>query len=104
MGRLGQRVFADLLRARGRAGSRGIYRAASINIDQIEPLMARKVSLAVVALGGDKGFGAKVGETVRVVASHVEAAVQPDCGHFLPEEAPDAVIKQILAIAARTRS
>jgi pimeloyl-ACP methyl ester carboxylesterase len=39
-----------------------------------------------------------------MVALHVEASVQFDCGHFLPEEAPDAVIKQILAMAARTRS
>jgi pimeloyl-ACP methyl ester carboxylesterase len=82
----------------------GIYRTAFISIDQTEPLMARKVTVPVVALGGEKGLGAKVGETVRMVAAHVEAAVQPDCGHFLPEEAPDAVIKQILAMAARTRS
>ena len=27
-----------------------------------------------------------------------------DCGHFLPEEAPNAVITQILAMAARKRS
>jgi hypothetical protein len=33
---------------------------------------------------------------VRMVVMHVEGTVQPDCGHFLPEEAPDAVIKQIL--------
>jgi hypothetical protein len=41
---------------------------------------------------------------VRMVATHVEATVQPDCGRFLPEEAPDVVTKQVLAMAARTRS
>jgi pimeloyl-ACP methyl ester carboxylesterase len=52
-------------------------------------------------MGGENGLGAKVGEMVRMEVLHVEAS---DCGHFLADEAPDAVIKQILAVAARTRS
>jgi hypothetical protein len=56
----------------------GIYRTAFISISQTEPLMARKVTVPVVALGGEKGLGAKVGEAVRMVAADVEAAVQPD--------------------------
>jgi pimeloyl-ACP methyl ester carboxylesterase len=88
----------------GVLGSMGIYRTAFISISQTEPLMARKVTVPVVALDGEKGLGAKVGEMVRMVATHVEATVRPDCGHFLPEEAPDVVTKQVLAMAARTRS
>ena len=57
----------------GVLGSMGIYRTAFINIDQTEPLMVRKVTVPVVALGGEKGLGAKVGEMVKMVAETVEA-------------------------------
>jgi hypothetical protein len=56
----------------------GIYRTAFINIDQTEPLMLRKVTVPVVALGGEKGLGAKVGEMVKMVAETVEAHDRPD--------------------------
>jgi hypothetical protein len=52
-------------------GSMGIYRTAFISIGQTEPLMARKMTVRLVVLGGEKGPGAKVGEMVRMVATHV---------------------------------
>jgi pimeloyl-ACP methyl ester carboxylesterase len=55
----------------------------------------------VVALGGEKGLGAKVGEMVAMVADHVEAHTLADCGHFMTEERPAFVIEHILAISAR---
>jgi hypothetical protein len=33
----------------------GIYRAAFASIDQTEPLMAAKITVPVVALGGERG-------------------------------------------------
>ena len=86
----------------GVLGSTGIYRTAFINIDQTEPLMVRKVTVPVVALGGEKGLSAKVGEMVKMVAETVEAHTLKDCGHFIPEEAPAAVVKHILGMTART--
>jgi hypothetical protein len=47
---------------------------------------------------------AKVGEMAQMVATDVKATMQPDRCAFLPEEAPDAVIKQTLAMAARIHS
>jgi pimeloyl-ACP methyl ester carboxylesterase len=81
----------------------GFLRTAFISIGQTEPLMARKITVRLVVLGGEKGPGAKVGEMVRMVATHAEVSVRLDCGHFLPKEAPDAMIEQI-AMAAQTRS
>jgi hypothetical protein len=46
----------------------GIYRAAFASIDQTEPLMAAKITVPVVALGGEKGLGDKVGNMVAMVA------------------------------------
>jgi pimeloyl-ACP methyl ester carboxylesterase len=86
----------------GVLGSMGIYRAAFVSIDQTEPLTHAKLSVPTVALGGEKGLGAKVGEMIAMVAEHVEAHTLADCGHFMPEERPAFVIEQILSISART--
>lgn len=88
----------------GVLGSLGIYRAAFTSIEQTEPLMAAKITPPVMAMGGEKGLGAKVGEAVRLVAQNVEASVETNCGHFMPEEAPKAVIDRILEMAARIRN
>jgi pimeloyl-ACP methyl ester carboxylesterase len=88
----------------GVLGSMGIYRAAFASIDQTEPLMAAKISVPVVALGGEKGLGDKVGEMVAMVAENVEAHTLAGCGHFMNEERPEFVVEQILALAAKTHA
>lgn len=85
----------------GVLGAMGIYRAAFTSIAQTEPLRQKKVTVPVVALGGEKGLGAKVGEMVRMVAENVEAETLSGCGHFVPEECPDAVIRRVLGMAAK---
>ena len=86
----------------GVLGAMGVYRAAFTTIAQTEPLMRAKIDTPVVAMGGEHGLGAKVGEMVGLVANRVDAMTLEGCGHFLPEECPDAVIRQILAMAAGT--
>lgn len=87
----------------GVIGAMGVYRAAFTSIRQTEPLTRHKVRVPVTALGGSaNGLGDKVGEMVKLVAEHVETHTFPDSGHFLPEEQPDAVVKHILAMAAKT--
>jgi pimeloyl-ACP methyl ester carboxylesterase len=92
------RTFAG---AEGVLGSMGIYRAAFASIAQTEPLMVDKVTVPVVALGGEKGLGAKVGEMVAMVAADVEAHTLGGCGHFMTEERPAFVIDHIRALGAR---
>jgi pimeloyl-ACP methyl ester carboxylesterase len=84
----------------GVLGALGIYRAAFTSIEQTEPLMITKVTVPVVAIGGVKGLGDKVGEMVRLVASSVTAETLSESGHFVPEEAPDAIIRHVRAMAA----
>lgn len=87
-------------------GAMGVYRAAFATIDQTEPLARKpltrnKVRVPVVTLGGAKGLGAHVHEMVKLVADPVDGGIVADCGHFLPEEQPDEVVRQVLAMMAR---
>jgi pimeloyl-ACP methyl ester carboxylesterase len=47
-----------------------------------------KLSMAVLALGGDHSFGAQMGDIMRLVASNVTTGVIRDSGHWVMEEQP----------------
>ena len=88
----------------GVLGAMGVYRAAFTSIEQTEPLAGlsgNRVKVPVVALGGVKGLGERVLAMVKMVAQDVEGGVIADCGHFLPEERPEEVVRQVLAMAAK---
>jgi pimeloyl-ACP methyl ester carboxylesterase len=89
----------------GVLGAMGVYRAAFTSIEQTEPLarslVGHKVSIPVVALGGERGLGANVEKMLKLVAKDVVAEVVLGCGHFLPEECPEAVVRHIVAMAAK---
>ena len=80
----------------------GVYRAAFTSIDQTEPLTERQVRVPVIAIGGEEGLGAQVGDMVAMVAADVDAQVLPGCGHFVAEERPDDVVRRILTLTGRT--
>ena len=88
----------------GVLGTLGVYRAAFATIDQTEPLQKNKVKVPLIALGGEKGLGAKVQEMVKAVAANVDGSVLPDCGHFIPEEAPREVVRNIQALVEKRSS
>ncbi len=92
------RTFAG---TEGVLGSMGIYRATFATIEQTETLLANKIRIPVVALGGENGLGAKVGEAVAMVAENVETHTLAGGGHFMPEEHPGFVIEHILSLCAR---
>ena len=93
------RTFAG---ADGVLGALGIYRAAFTSIEQTEPLTTNPVTVPIVAIGGVKGLGDKVGDMVRRVAADVTAETLTNAGHFVPEEAPEAVIRHIAALTIAT--
>ncbi len=85
----------------GVLGAMGVYRAAFTSIEQTTPLVKNKIKVPVIALGGEKGLGAKIGEMMSLVAENVTKHVFPDSGHFLPEERPDEIVQQIYAITGK---
>jgi pimeloyl-ACP methyl ester carboxylesterase len=38
---------------------------------------------------------------VRIVAKNVEGGVVGDCGHFIPEEKPDEVVRRVLTMTGK---
>ncbi len=90
----------------GVLGAMGVYRAAFTSIKQTEPLAGlltgHKVTVPVVALGGEKGLGDKVLMMAKLVAKDVEGETVADCGHFLPEEHLEVVVRHIKALHAKT--
>jgi pimeloyl-ACP methyl ester carboxylesterase len=54
-----------------------------------------KLTIPVLAVGGDKSFGAALADEVRVVATDVTPAVIQNSGHWIMEEQPAAAVMLI---------
>ncbi|MFZ6765689.1 alpha/beta fold hydrolase [Undibacterium sp. Di26W] len=55
-----------------------------------------KLNMPVLAIGGEKSFGANEAAVMRNAATNVAEKVIPSAGHWLMEEAPDATIQAVL--------
>jgi pimeloyl-ACP methyl ester carboxylesterase len=85
----------------GVLGAMGVYRAAFTTMEQTAPLTKHKVQVPVVALGGEKAQGVAIRKMVEMVAEHVEGGSIADCGHFVPEERPEEIVRYVLALTAQ---
>jgi pimeloyl-ACP methyl ester carboxylesterase len=55
----------------------------------------------VVALGGEKAQGVQFRKMVETVAQNVDGGSIADCGHFVPEERPDEILRHVLAMTKK---
>ena len=92
------RTFSD---RDGVLGAMGVYRAAFTTIEQTEPLTRKKVRVPVVVIGGEKGLGSRIRPMVEMVAENVTGESVSNCGHFVPEECPDEIVRRILAVTGK---
>ena len=53
---------------------------------------ARRFPLGVLAIGGERSYGEHVAEAMRLVADDVQSVVIAGAGHWVAEEAPDALL------------
>ncbi|WP_050861274.1 alpha/beta fold hydrolase [Enterobacter cloacae] len=68
------------------------YRAAALSAAQNRALSEQgKLSVPVLALSADQGSIPDMASPLRAFAAHVDGRVIPRCGHFQPEEQPQAV-------------
>ena len=74
-------------------------------IDNKAFLERGKLKMPVLAVGGEKSFGATMAVVMRAVAMDVREAVIPNSGHWLMEEQPKATIETIeLFLSGRDKS
>jgi pimeloyl-ACP methyl ester carboxylesterase len=68
------------------------YRAIFDSIAQNREMAAKKLSMPVLAIGGAQWLGPLMQKMVEPIAANLRTEIIPGSGHFVPEEAPKAVI------------
>ena len=80
----------------------GYYRAIFESIAQNRA--ATQLSMPVQAIGGEAGLGAAMRGTFERAAPQLTGAVIADCGHYVPEEAPAALLAILEPFLAAERT
>jgi pimeloyl-ACP methyl ester carboxylesterase len=71
------------------------FRAIRQDAEDNKAVMTSKLTMPVLAIGGEKSFGANEAVVMRNAADNVSELVVPDAGHWLMEEAPDVTITAV---------
>lgn len=72
------------------------YRAFLQMIAENQNRAQHKLTMPVLALGGDHGVANFPREMLVPVVSHLTAGLLRDCGHFAPEECPEEIVQQVI--------
>lgn len=73
-------------------GSFGFYRALDATLAQNEQRKATRLTMPVLAIGGEQSYGAHVGDAMKLLGDNVQSAVIPGTGHWVAEDAPEAML------------
>jgi pimeloyl-ACP methyl ester carboxylesterase len=71
------------------------YRVFPIDIEQIKEYSKVKLPMPVLALGGEYSFGTAALDSMKSLATDVRGGIVPLSGHWIPEERPDFLVKQL---------
>jgi pimeloyl-ACP methyl ester carboxylesterase len=86
--------YVDILRSDPDAlqGSFGFYRAMWITAEQNMQRNVHKLSVPVLAMGGEESAADSIGAIMATVATDVETLIIPDAAHWVAEQAPDEIV------------
>ena len=90
--------YVRVLSAPGGVRASFAYYRAAFSPEGLADNRARaqhKLSLPVLAIGGEHGVGDAMISTMRTVATSVRGGVTAGCGHFIIEECPDRVSRDL---------
>jgi len=73
-------------------GSFQMYRAFGATAAQNEERKKRRLQMPVLAMGGEQSSGSMAADTMKLAADDVHTLVVPGIGHWLAEQAPDALV------------
>jgi pimeloyl-ACP methyl ester carboxylesterase len=85
-------------------GSFGFYRALDATTAQNAKRATRKLTIPVLAIGGEESLGAGAGNEMKLAARDVRTVVIPGAGHWVAEQAPDQVVAALTAFLAPYRA
>jgi pimeloyl-ACP methyl ester carboxylesterase len=83
-------------------GSFEFYRAIPTTSTQNEDRKARRLTMPVLAMGGNESSGEGPAMTMQAVANDVQSVVLP-AGHWVAEQAPDQLVAALTAFLAPYR-
>jgi pimeloyl-ACP methyl ester carboxylesterase len=85
-------------------GSFGWYRAFDATVAQNDQRTGRRLAMPVLAIGGARSHGDHVGQAMKALASDVQSVVIPGAGHWVAEEAPQAMLAALTTFLAPYRT
>src|SRR5215469_3197407 len=80
-----------------------IYRALDATIAQNQRRKERRLTLPILAIGGQYSLGEQIASTMKLVADDVQPLVVPGCAHWVAEETPDETLAALTAFLAPYR-
>ncbi len=72
--------------------------------EQNEEFCKTKLTMPVLALGGRSATGEHLKASMELLALHVEGGVIEDCGHYVMEEQPEIVARELLQFFGRVEA
>jgi pimeloyl-ACP methyl ester carboxylesterase len=84
-------------------GSFGFYRAIGASAAQNEQRKTQRLALPILAIGGEESSGRGIGATMETVADDVQTVVLEGSGHWVAEQAPEAMLDALTAFLAPYR-
>ena len=85
----------------GLRGGFGYYRALFESAAQNRQFARQRLQTSVLTIGGDAGVGELLGQMMQAACDDVTSLVVPDCGHYIPEEAPEFLIQELLQLVKK---
>jgi pimeloyl-ACP methyl ester carboxylesterase len=99
--------YVRVLSAPGAMRSALSYYRAAFSLDglaQSQGRARRKLTMPVLALGAEYGIAQGLIDTLRPIAHDVRGGVIAGCGHYMPEEYPEEIVKELLRFFDTTDS
>lgn len=85
-----------LMKSGGLRAGLAYYRSAALSAQQNRELQANgKLSMPILAISAEQGSIPDIAAPLRPFAADVTGVVVPYCGHFLPEEQPEAIAREL---------
>jgi pimeloyl-ACP methyl ester carboxylesterase len=80
-----------------------IYRALDATIAQNQQRKERRLTLPILAIGGQYSLGEQIADTMKLAADDVQTLVIPGCAHWVAEETPEETLAALTAFLAPYR-